>query len=260
MALKQAIAAMKALKRIQLFDGSSDVERWINRIELAIEIDGKEDKAAQIISMNLGGPAYDTWMGLTAEERKDPESIKAALRRVYGLRVTDAWQSALASKIMLGENLDVAGERIVKFVRIATADADPVDRIDALMFFFNLPSNIREQVSMKLGDKFTYREVLSCAKTIWPSNANAVIAGGFQNVRNYRSHQDSSGSSWQNSDRESKRCSCCSRVGHLINECRVRCFSCGKQGHMKRNCQSAVPLNARVGASDQVDAPEREAQ
>ena len=40
---------MKALKKVEPFDGSGDVERWIDRIEMAIEIDEKESKEAVIL-------------------------------------------------------------------------------------------------------------------------------------------------------------------------------------------------------------------
>ena len=81
---------MKALKKVEPFDGSGDVERWIDRIEMAIEIDEKESKEAVILSMNLSGNAYDTWKGLPDEDKKDAKKIKQALRRVYGLRSTNA--------------------------------------------------------------------------------------------------------------------------------------------------------------------------
>ncbi len=143
---------MKALKKIEMFDGSGDVERWIDRMEMAIELDEKESKAATIFSIYLSGSAYDTWRGLSDEDKKDKEKIKESLRRVYGLRATDAWQLVLRKRTTGEDNLDVCGERIRKLVDVATNGADnPTDRVTALIFYFSLPFKIQEQVAMRVG-------------------------------------------------------------------------------------------------------------
>ena len=240
---------MRALKKVEAFDGSGDVERWIDRMEMAIELDEEENKAAVIFSMNLSGSAYDTWKGLSDVERKDVDEIKKALRRVYGLRATDAWQSVLLKRTIGGDNLDVCAEGIRKLVNVTTNDAtDPTDRISAMIFYFSLPANIQEQVAMALGDRFSFEEVVRCAKAIWPSQADRLGAGGF--TRTQKGNR-------MGYDRDTKRCTCCGRSGHTRSDCRVRCFGCGRQGHMKKDCDSpsAVPLNAEEGTSNRGDVP-----
>ena len=74
----------------------------------------------------------------------------------------------LGRRAIAGDNLDVHSEQIKQLVRVATSDAnDPADRISALIFNFSLPENIQEQIAMRLGDKFSLKEVVACANSIW---------------------------------------------------------------------------------------------
>lgn len=238
---------MKAMKRIEAYDGTSDVERWINRFELAVKLDGLTDREADVLSMYVDGSAYDTWHRLTDEAKSDPSIIKSELRKVYGMRRTEAWQSALSRRIMIGENLDVAGEEILRLLSTATSEANTYDRVAGLILLNALPSNVREQVSLNLGDQFTYDDVISCANKIWPSANKGVVA-------------ISSAKSMQTKimpQMGKVRCHCCNREGHIRRDCRLRCFRCGRQGHKSNECNSAVPLNAEKGTAEEVPVPEQ---
>ena len=43
------------------------MERWLDRFEVAIEIDKEEANEANVLVMKLGDPAYDVWRGLPVE-------------------------------------------------------------------------------------------------------------------------------------------------------------------------------------------------
>lgn len=244
------------MKQIEEFTGLEDVERWIDRFELAIEIDGLEDKEAQILSMYLKGPAYDTWKSLGSVQRKSAPAIKSALREVYGMKRVDAWQSVLSRKVIAGENLDVAGEEIQKLVKIATADSNPRDSISALILLESLPKNIKEQVVLRLGNDFCYKDILSCAKKIWPTMQGIGSVGVGQRTDARTPQKVSYPRSAENNVRSNFEhtpfCMCCKRYGHLKKDCRIHCFKCGKQGHMKNECRSAVPLNEDRGTDQPV--------
>ena len=81
---------MKALKMLEKYSGDEDVERWIDRFELAVEIDELSSREEQVLAMLLTNEAYDVWKNLSAADKKDPSAIKQALRKTFGLSRTVA--------------------------------------------------------------------------------------------------------------------------------------------------------------------------
>lgn len=74
------MSELRAMKKIPDYSGKSDVERWIDRFELAVEMDEVFNKEAELLSARLTGPAYVLLKTLSEEEQKDAEAIKKALR------------------------------------------------------------------------------------------------------------------------------------------------------------------------------------
>ena len=71
---------MNALKKVAVFDGSAEIERWIDWMEFAIEIDDVPDnQKATVLSSNLDGPAYEVWKGMEKKDQKDAEKIKGVV-------------------------------------------------------------------------------------------------------------------------------------------------------------------------------------
>ena len=103
---------LHTLKCVGMFAGEMDVERWIDRIELAMWIDGvPESKHTDVLSLHLEGLAYDLWKGLAADKKQDAAAIKAELRTVFGLQCMEAWSLALVSRsVGPGETIDVLSE------------------------------------------------------------------------------------------------------------------------------------------------------
>ena len=229
---------MKALKHIPSFDGSEDIERWIHRFELAVELDDKEDIEAKLLTMKLAGPAFDTWSGLPEKDKDNAPQIKNALRKVYGMRRMEAWRKATSATLLHGENLDVFGEQIKKCLRVAVGKESPLETIAAFLFLDGLTPQIREQVSLQIGDEVTYFGVLEQTKRIWPSSEKV---GGVSTLKKNQNLDRT-----QTTEQKSVRCFCCNREGHIRRNCSVRCFQCGRYGHKRSEC-SAVPLNLEPG-------------
>ena len=71
-----ASVKLQALKRVGVFYGDSDVERWLDKVEVAMRIDGiPAEKHADVLALNLEGPAHDCWKRLPAESRTDASAI-----------------------------------------------------------------------------------------------------------------------------------------------------------------------------------------
>jgi len=233
---------MNALKHIPCFDGSDDIERWIHRFELAVELDDKEDMESKLLTMKLSGPAFDTWNGLREEDKENATEIKNALRKIYGMRRMEAWRKATSATLLHGENLDVFGEQIKKCLRVAIGKESPVETIAAFLFLDGLTPQIREQVSLQIGDEVTYVGVLEQTKRIWPSSDKI---GGVSTLQKNTQNIDRAHTTAQ----KIVRCFCCNREGHVRRNCSVRCFQCGRQGHKKSEC-SAVRLNLDPGTKE----------
>ena len=244
---------MKAMKKIDNFCGDEGVERWLDRFELAISIDGLEDKEARLLSMYLSGASYDTWKNLSCDEKDDPKGIKDALRNAFGLRRSEAWRSVLSTRAIAGESLDVVGERIRKLVREASAGTDPLSYISGLILLDSLPRAVRDQVVLHVGEELIYENVLSASKKIWPSrpDLNACVGG-------LRSNQDSPRASLQppTFQRRPLRCYGCNRMGHTQKDCTVVCHGCSQIGHVSSKCNApAVHLNKVEGTTRQSVVP-----
>ena len=169
---------MKAMKKITEFNGSGNVERWIDRFELAVEIDGVV-KEAQVLSMYLSEAAYDVWKNLPEKEKGDAKMIKAALRRTFGIKRADAWKMLLTKSIVEGEPLEVAGDQIRNFFKISCDGGDPVECVTGLVLLNALPTKIQDQIKLQIGNDLTYTNVLSAAQKIWPSMAESSVLAGF---------------------------------------------------------------------------------
>ena len=231
---------MKALKKISNFTGLEDVERWIDRFELAVEVDELADKEGRILPMHLSDAAYDTWKNLPTEDKYKAEAIKTALRNAFGLRRADAWKQALTMRAVAGDSLDVIAESIRKLVNVASAGGDPIDYVHGLILLDSLPKSVRDQVVLHLGENLTFDEVLTAAKKIWPNKPElSACVGATKN---------------ESTKQRSVRCFGCDRLGHMRQECRVVCFRCGRKGHIMSRC-TAVPLNANLGVTSQTVAP-----
>ena len=69
-----------ATKKVESFTGREDVKKFITKCDLHCNIKGYDgEKKAAFIAGRLEEPAFDVYMALSEEDKKDPEKIKTAL-------------------------------------------------------------------------------------------------------------------------------------------------------------------------------------
>ena len=233
-----------AMREIGRFSGSEDVERWINRFEMAVRIDGLQTGEADALALKLDGAAYDTWNGLSQTEQGDASKIKQALRRAYGKDRIEAWTDLLSGALIPGEALDACAERIKKDVAIALADSDPQDSAGALVLLGRLDPDVRDKVVLHLGDNLSVAGVVNAAKKVSRMTTSKLAsAAGYKN----QGDEESDAVAAIAKDRHVKRspgllksrvrCFGCGQLGHVRRECQAVCYVCGKKGHIRKNCQ-----------------------
>lgn len=216
---------MKFLKKLRNFEEGEDLERWLDRFELAVRIDGEEKNEASWLPMFLTGSSYDTWKNLTNLEKIDAKSIKDALRNVYGVTRLQAWRQAKSVIIDYNKNIDAATAEIKKNLKLVIGDLDPTEAFTSMLLLDSLPEELKNECILRLDGNFKLSDLQTIIKRKRDHNENVVaIVGKLQ----------------QN---KVTRCLGCNREGHIQKNCRVKCFKCGDIGHIRPNCQAA--LNGR---------------
>ena len=261
----KTIVKLNALKKVAVFDGSADIERWLDRLEFAMKIDNiPKDQQAAVLFSNLDGPAYDVWKGMDDSDQEDTKKIKAALRSVFGLRKMDAWIKATAPMMLApGDCVDAVFQELRRLLKTATAGFDPVNQIASCLLLQRLPPVVRDQVLLRCGKMLKPAEVLESAKQL----LSTASSGDFH-VPNHSAMAATKQVRPSNDDRGSSRCGGCGRTGHQQNRCRVRCFHCKRVGHIARLCtsewtpqtqrsQPAVSGNEETGQPQECAVPKK---
>ena len=143
-------------------------------------------------------------------------------------------------------------DSIKKLVNISFRDADPIKGVSGLILLDALPPNVRDQVTMRLGERISFSNVLTAAKRVWPSSSAGLTAyGGFTgsgDVKDYRTQDDP--------QKRLLRCNCCKKLGHIRKDCNVECFGCGEKDHKRFECsRSTVHSNAGEGVTESSVTP-----
>ncbi len=215
---------MKAMRQLGRFAGEDDVEWWIDRFQVALRIDGvTEEKEADMLIMQLDGPAYDTWRGLPARQQDEAGCIKAALRRVFGKSRFEAWAGMAKDSAAPGEPLAVYAERLRTRAAVALAGGDPADKVCALMVLDTLPVDVRDKVVMQLGEDITLDRVVSTANLV-KSSPTAVVAAEARRPAMVKPPAARAG----------PRCFRCGQLGHFIRSCPVLAPGSGRQDHSRK--------------------------
>jgi len=76
--------------KAKCFDGSGDVKVFIEKVSIHSALKGYDgEKAAQNLASKLEGRAFDIYMWLSSEDRKNPEKIKSELFKEFETRNED---------------------------------------------------------------------------------------------------------------------------------------------------------------------------
>ena len=232
------MAKLNALKRIGDYDGSTDIEQWLDRLEAAMRID-KIDLAqeADIIVMRLEGAARTVWKNISTAKQLDADTIKQNLRQAFGLQKFEAWRKVNSiQRIQAGNSIDAEFNQIKSLLTRAAAGQNQLEQIATCMLMDRLPEYIRSQVLMQCGGEL--ESVLGCAKSIMSNSSHSttshevckVTAAAVVPHRGQDGNRDNAkSSSWR--DRTSS-----STV--------PICWRCGKSGHVQRFCRNSAQGNA----------------
>ena len=81
---------MDAFKGTKAFDGTGDVNKFIAKMEVVISLKGLEDEQqAQALASKLEDKAFDVYLRMSAEDRKNVETLKGELRKEFEVGQAD---------------------------------------------------------------------------------------------------------------------------------------------------------------------------
>ena len=132
---------MNSEKAYKYYDGTSDVRKFITKVELEAALKGYTDeKVSQYIASKLVGHAMDVYLRLSTEDRKDPEKLKAELLKEFErgqLNREEAITELDSRKRLDGESAETYAFKIMELVTLAyptfAADAKASLAKDAFM-------------------------------------------------------------------------------------------------------------------------------
>ena len=216
---------MNAMKKLMKFDGSGDVEHWIDKFEFAMVVDdvAAGNKAAQYLTMCLDGPAYDAWKGMKKADQTDAEKIKSTLHSTFGLRRSVAWRKLIGRRVSMGESLDTVCEEMHKWAKIVVtaADADPASTVAMTAFVEALPAEVSQKVRVMCGASASRDQILSAAKEIWPDvqdGATETVAAAARPTSTVEQTSRRPGRDREADPRRPRHCFGCGEMGHFISD------------------------------------------
>ena len=132
---------MESAKKTKVtFDGKSDVNSFLTKVELEVSLkDYADEKKANFLASRLMGPAFDVYMRLSAEKKKDFDEIKAELKKEFerGQLNREEALSVLQSRTQGPKESPQTFEyKLVELVKLAYPDfADNVRKTIAKDYF-----------------------------------------------------------------------------------------------------------------------------
>ena len=159
------------------FTGNGDVQAFLAKIDIHAALKGYTgEKLAQALASKLEGPAFDVYLRLSTEDRKDPEKLKAELKREFekGKRNREEALSELANRPRReGESTQNYAYKLLELVKLAypSFDNKTLEAIAKDYFVKGLHSDM--QVALKSLEKFSDAEI----RTIADETTRLELAG-----------------------------------------------------------------------------------
>lgn len=234
------------LKLIPEFDGSDPVLSWVEKVELHCQLSGVKN-VERVIPLRLTGGAFAVYQQLSAEEKCDYSSIKAALYRAFATDPATAWEQFETRSIRLGETVDVY---LAELKKLTVLFGGLPERALAYKFLSGLPAGAKQLLrATSTMSSLPLSDLVDRARTIMKDDSTVqepVVAVA-------QAPPSGEGPSQGPSPQGDVICYRCNGRGHMARNCRrrstaVRCYRCNKTGHMARDC-------AGNGDGDKVPVP-----
>ena len=176
------------------YDGTTDVEKFVVRIELEAALKNHQDeKKAQFLASKLLGPAMEAYLRLSAEDKKDFDKIKDELYKEFLKGQLDREEAVT----VLGSRTRVSGEaahtfshKVIELVKLAYPTFADAVRLSIAKDYFTRGLRKEMQVALKSAAGYKDMDVKACADEV----VRLELAGVASSVTQAVSSVDTSAS------------------------------------------------------------------
>ena len=158
---------MDSQKLLKVYDGTTDVRKFVTRTELEASIKGHAgEKKAQYVASKLVGHAMDVYLRLTSADQKDPEKLKEALLKEFErgqLNREEAISELDERKRANGESVETFAYKVMELVKLAYPTFSDDVRSSLAKDFFVRGLSSELQVALKSNKEFSSMDVKSLA-------------------------------------------------------------------------------------------------
>ena len=260
---------MAGSNKVEMFSGKSDVNAFLVKIDLYNKLKKYTDEdAAVLLASRLQEPAFNVYLRMSEDDRKDIEKIKTELKKQYELGNRDREEALLLLSAAERKEEETAKDyafRISQLVKLAyptfsaanmevhEKDAfvrghhpDMQMKLKTLENFSTidmkgiLDNTVRLEVAGVRAVSKKFKEDINTVSEDAPVGNRELYErlDGLEEAIAKLSVTSSAASSWskrrrpQGPSASPKKCRNCDETGHIVRQCPKRfCQSCGKPRH-----------------------------
>ena len=212
---------------VSTFDGKSDFNEWVNKVELVAELQHVK-KLETFVPLFLSGPAYAVYDGLDTTTKGDYGLLRTALLKAFSLSAFSAYDTFVSRRYIPGEAPDVYLADLRRLGRLVSPSLD--DAWLKCAFVSGLPREVNIQLKAS-----SAIEELTLAETVERTRIIITACGGEVSCA-ARTDCDA-----DKSQSVVRSCTFCKGTDHFVRRCpeklkTMTCYECRQKGHLRASC------------------------
>ena len=149
------------------YDGTTDVKCFITKVELESALkEYTAEKQAQHLASRLSGPAFDVYMRLSADDKRDFNKITEELLKEFErgqLNRQEAIQELDTRTRRPGESAHTFAYKLTELVKLSYHTFDAAVRSTIAKDYFVRGLHPNMQIALKSSANFSTKDIIGCA-------------------------------------------------------------------------------------------------